>query len=91
MSRNDPELPDPLSRALSGLMRPVAILDVDPDCLVVPTARGLLEAPAACSGELVQGPFDRISAGLAAPGFDEPALRTFLGSNWLRTLEAVLP
>ena len=33
----------------------------------------------------------RISAGLAARGFDEPALRAFLGANWLRTLEAVLP
>jgi hypothetical protein len=72
-------------------MRPVAILDVDPDCPVVRTARGLLEAADGCSGELARGPLDRISAGLAAPGFDEPALRAFLGANWLRTLEAVLP
>ena len=78
-------------RALSDLRRLVAILDVHPGAYVVRTAHGLLEASDAYSAELAPVPFDRISAGLSARGFDEPPLHPFLGANWLRTLEAVLP
>ena len=67
------------------------ILDVHPGAYVIRTVRGLLEASGAFSAELAVVPFDRISAGLAARGFDEPPLHPFLGANWLRTLEAVLP
>lgn len=33
----------------------------------------------------------RLTAGLADRGFDAPVLASFLGANWLRVLEAVLP
>jgi membrane dipeptidase len=33
----------------------------------------------------------RLTAGLADRGFDAPALASFLGANWLRVLDAVLP
>ncbi|GAG50941.1 unnamed protein product [marine sediment metagenome] len=69
----------------------MSIFDVHPGAYVVRTAHGLLEASDAFSGELTPVPFDRISAGLVAPGFDEPPLCAFLGANWLRMLEAVLP
>jgi len=62
----------------------VAILDAHLDYPVVPTAR----VPLAASDTAV---LPRISTGFAARGFDEPALRAFLGANRLRTLEAVLP
>jgi len=82
------KLPGPLKRTPGGLRRLVAILAAHPDYEVVRTVDGLQEASRA---GLIAGDLPRISAGHAARGFDEPALRAFLGSNWLWTLEAVLP
>jgi hypothetical protein len=89
--RIDPKLPDPLERALSGLRRLVAILDVGSRYLCHPAGPRPPGGVRRNFRWLAPVPFDRISAGLAARGFDEPALRAFLGANWLRTLEAVLP
>ena len=81
----------PLEQALSGLRRLVAILDVGSRYLCHPAGPRPPGGVRRNFRWLARGPFDRISAGLAARGFDEPALRAFLGANWLRTLEAVLP
>jgi hypothetical protein len=62
----------------------VAILDAHLDFPVVRTARVPLAASDTADLPL-------ISTGRAARGFDEPAPHAFLGANWLRTLEAVLP
>ena len=62
----------------------MAILDTHLDYPVVRTARVPLVAPDTAV-------LPRITTGLAARGFDEPALHAFLGANWFRTLEAVLP
>ena len=84
----DPKLPDPFERALSGLRRPVGILAADSGFHLVRAACDLLEASDAGRGVTE---WSHITAGPAARGIDEPPPCAFLGSNWLRTLEAVLP
>jgi len=66
----------------------VAILVAHPDTHVVHAVDGLQGASRA--GPIVAN-LSCSTAGLAARGFDEPAMCAFLGANWLRTLEVVLP
>jgi hypothetical protein len=86
--RMEPKLPRPLKWTPGGLRRLVAILVAHPGYGAVHTGDGLQEAYR--TGPLA-GDRPDISARLAAPGFDEPALRAFLGANGIRMLEVVLP
>ena len=75
--RMEPKLPRPLKWTPGGLRRPVAILAAHPGYRAVHNGDGLQEASR--TGPLARDRPD-ISARLAARGFDEPALRAFLGA-----------
>ena len=78
----------PLKRTPGGLRRLVAILVAHPGYEAVHTGDGLQRASRAGS---LAGDRPGVSVRLAARGFDEPASCAFLGANWIRTLEVVLP
>ena len=77
-----------LNRTSGGLRRLVAILVAHPGYDAAHTGDGLQRASRAGS---LAGDRPGVSVRLAARGFDEPASCAFLGANWLRTLEVVLP
>ena len=77
-----------LKQITGALRRLVAILVAHPGHEAVHTGDGLQRASRAGS---LAGDRPGVSVRLASRGFDEPALCAFLGANWLRTLEVVLP